>query len=174
MDELRRFERTPLHNGLANFWQYGAGASRSDWFWNDVTTRLILQSRWRENAPAAARTYALVSIAGYDALIACFDAKYTYWRIRPFQLDPQFSPLFPTPNHPSYPAAHACISTAGATVLASLFPTDANAVTAMAQEAGESRIWAGIHFRSDVEAGTALGQNVANTVIAHAMNDRSG
>ena len=38
--------------------------------------------------------------------VACWDAKYAYWAIRPFQLDPDVKTLFPTPNHPSYPAAH--------------------------------------------------------------------
>ena len=48
-----------------------------------------------------------------------------------------------------------------AVVLADLFPLDADEVLAMAKEAGESRIWGGIHFRSDVVAGESLGQNVA-------------
>ncbi len=47
-------------------------------------------------------------------------------RIRPSQLDPELKPLFPPPNHPSYPAAHGCISTAAAVVLARLFPGDAD------------------------------------------------
>ena len=46
-------------------------------------------------------------------------------------------------------------------------------MTTLADEAGESRIWAGIHFRSDIDAGLALGQDVAEAVITHAMNDGS-
>jgi hypothetical protein len=66
----------------------------------------------------AASAYALESITSYA--VACWDAKYVYWAIRPFQRDPNFKPLFTTPNHPSYPAAHGCASSAPAAVLASL------------------------------------------------------
>jgi hypothetical protein len=72
----------------------------------------------------------------------------TYWAIRPFQLDPDVKPLFTTPNHPSYPAAHACSSIAVATVLGYLFPRDAKDFATLGERAAESRIWAGIHYRS--------------------------
>jgi hypothetical protein len=36
----------------------------------------------------------------------------------------------------------------------------------MANTADESRIWAGIHFRSDIEGGRPVAQNVAKVVIA--------
>jgi membrane-associated phospholipid phosphatase len=91
--------------------------------------------------------------------------------MRPFQLDPEFTPLFNTPNHPGYPSAHSCISSAMAGVLTELFPVDAAEVLDLAQQATESRIWAGIHFRSDVEAGIALGENVADAVIAQELRD---
>jgi membrane-associated phospholipid phosphatase len=173
MEELRAFERTPVTNSIAQFWEFGSGGRRIYWFWNDVATRLILAADWEDNAPLAARAYALTNIAGYDGMVACWDAKYTYWAIRPFQLDPEFSPLFTTPNHPAYPSAHSCISSAMAGTLAQLFPADAEEVLALAQQATESRIWAGIHFRSDIIAGVEVGQNVANAVIAHAMSDSS-
>jgi hypothetical protein len=93
--------------------------------------------------------------------------------MRPFQVDPTYQPLFKTPNHPSYPSAHACLSTAVVETLAHLFPRDAEAVRAQADLFLESRIWGGIHFRSDVEVGQALGQAVAQKVIEHAQNDGS-
>jgi membrane-associated phospholipid phosphatase len=74
-------------------------------------------------------------------------------------------PLFPTPNHPSYPAAHGCLSFSAAITLGRLFRRDAVTLTALANEANESRIWAGIHYRSDTVAGAALGRAVANKVI---------
>jgi hypothetical protein len=121
----------------------------------------------------AAQTYALMNIAAYDSQVACFNAKYTFWAIRPFQYDPEFTPVFATPNHPSYPAAHSCHSMSMAAVLAALFPVDADEVLATAHEAGEARIWGGIHFRNDVVAGEALGIDVANAVLAHAMSNGS-
>ena len=65
--------------------------------------------------------------------------------------------MFPTPNHPSYPAAHRCVSSTAAAALGSLFPRDAQSLQALADEAGRSRIWAGIHFRTDVRVGLKLG-----------------
>jgi len=83
------------------------------------------------------------------------------------------TPLFPTPNHPSYPAAHGSLSGAISATLAYLFPHDAIALNALGQEAGESRLWAGIHFRSDIDAGLALGRAVAKLVIEQAKSDGS-
>jgi len=74
-------------------------------------------------------------------------------------------PLFPTPNHPSFPAAHGCLSFSAATTLGHLFRRNAAALTTLANEANESRIWAGIHYRSDTVAGAALGRAVANKVV---------
>jgi membrane-associated phospholipid phosphatase len=81
--------------------------------------------------------------------------------------------LFPPPNHPSYPAAHACQSGANAAILSYLFPSEALRFTSLGQEAGEARIWAGIHYRSDVAAGFELARKVANAVIERARVDGS-
>ena len=70
------------------------------------------------------------------------------------------------PNHPSYPSSHSCDASAIAAALASFFPADAAYLGGQADEAGESRLWAGIHFRSDITAGLALGRAVADQVIA--------
>jgi membrane-associated phospholipid phosphatase len=169
MEELRSFERTPFSNNKALYWEFGAGGRFNNQIWNDTASRLVLEARWDDNAPRAAQAYALMNIAAYDAQVACFNAKYTYWAIRPFQYDPDFTPVFDTPNHPSYPAAHSCHSMAMAAVLADLFPVDAEEVMATANEAGESRIWGGIHFRSDIVAGEALGLDVANAVLTYGM-----
>jgi len=64
----------------------------------------------------------------------CWDAKYTYWAIRPFMLG--VTPLFATPNHPSHPAAHGCYSGSISAVLAYLFPHDAIDLNALGNEAG--------------------------------------
>jgi hypothetical protein len=125
------------------------------------------------NPPQAARVYALMSIAHYDAQIACWDAKYAYWAPRPFHLDPELVTLFPSPNHPSYPAAHGCAPAAITAALAYLFPAEAESIQARADEAAMTRLWAGIHFRSDIETGLALGRAVADLVIEQAEQDGS-
>lgn len=165
MEEVRTVERTPQRTAAALFWEYAAGGTRSFQFWNERLGRALLEHRLDQNAPRAARAYALMNVALYDAAVACWDAKYAYWAIRPVQLDARVRPLFATPNHPSYPSGHSCFGAAAAAVLAHLFPRDAAAFEALASEASESRLWAGIHFRSDLDAGRALGHAVGSRVI---------
>jgi len=155
---------------LAFFWQGAVGAIKP---WNDLTTQKISEYRLDTNPPRAARVYALVSIAFYDSLIACWDAKYTYWAIRPNQLDPTITTLFPNPNHPSYPSAHTSLSGGQGEVLAYLFPRDAEFIRNFAAESSNSRIWAGIHFRSDIDAGLAMSKQVAGLIIERAKSDGS-
>jgi membrane-associated phospholipid phosphatase len=168
---LKSFQRTPKTNADAFFWEYAAGGARNYSFWNEQANKKILEHRLDSDPPRAARAYALTSIAAYDAGVACWDAKYAYWTIRPFQLDPALQTVFPTPNHPSYPAAHGCLSSAAAAALGSMFPRDAESLNALADEAGQSRIWAGIHFPTDVRVGLALGRAVAQKVIERAEDD---
>jgi membrane-associated phospholipid phosphatase len=167
--EVKSFTRTFDSNRAAFFWQ-GMPAFQEA---TDIVGRELFELRLESDAPRASRAYALTSIANYDTSVACFEAKYAYWAIRPFQLDATVTTLFPTPNHPSYPAAHACNSAAVAEVLSYLFPADATEFHAAASEAANSRLWAGIHFRSDLNAGSALGRAVAQRVIALAKTDGS-
>ena len=113
---------------------------------------------------------AALNIAMADSAIACFDAKYAYWYIRPSQQDPDVKPVFPPPSHPSYPAAHGCLSTAATTILAKAFPQDSETLTAQGREAADARLWGGIHYRFDIDAGQALGQAVGEKVSARAFS----
>jgi PAP2 superfamily len=167
--ELKAFERTPKSNSVAMYWET-FGGMRAYALWNEHARRMILEHGLDADPPAAARALAAVNIAIHDAAIACWDAKFTYWQIRPPQLDTEFKSLFPPPNHPSYPAAHGCLSTAASTTLARLFPRDAETFLALGKQAAEARMWAGIHYRSDIEAGEALGRAVAEQVMARALN----
>jgi membrane-associated phospholipid phosphatase len=142
--------------------------------------RRIQEERLEDNPPRTARVHALSAIAKHDANIACFAAKYFYWRIRPYQLaarlgitPPAFYTLFPTPNHPSYPAAHGAGSGAAYAIASYLFPREADAFTQEANDIGESRLWAGIHYQTDINAGLAQGRAIAAEVIRVANADGS-
>ena len=155
-------------NGKAFFWQTPEGLLPWPFIY---LNRLVLEDKL--DPPAAARSYALVGLALYDSWIASQDGKFTYWYLRPAQLDPTLVPLFPAPNFPAYPSNHSTISAATSEMIAYLFPRDAGAVRARAKEAGDSRIWAGIHYEMDNQAGVALGQSVARKFIAWAEADGS-
>jgi hypothetical protein len=173
--EVKNFPR-PIPASGANF-----NTTRAAYFWqgntaklwNDILTTKLFEYQLDRNPPRAARAYALMSVAGHDGIIACWDAKYTYWAARPSMLDPSIVTLFPNPNHPSYPSAHSMFDGPYGAVLGYLFPRDADYFTAQAQEAGTSRLWAGIHFRSDIETGLGIGRAVAQKVIEWAKNDGS-
>lgn len=168
LKEIETYTRTWQTNQKALYWQTFDGIFG---FWYNTASQRIFEHHLDSNPPQAARIYALLSVAHYDALTACFDAKYTYWAMRPFMYDKNFVTLFPTPNHPSYPAAHGCASGAIAGVEEALFPAEAQSIHAKADEAGMSRLWAGIHFRSDIETGLKMGRSVAQAVMEHAAHD---
>jgi hypothetical protein len=105
--------------------------------------------------------------------VACFDAKYTNWAIRPVQLDPGFKPLFATPNRPSYPSAHSCLLSTADAILGYLFPCEVAVLNGMADETSEWRVTSGIHFRADIVAGQKLGRQVTEVAIDRAQSDGS-
>jgi membrane-associated phospholipid phosphatase len=148
----------------AYFWQSPNGAALYTY---GTANRLLFEHGLDANPPLAARIYAAMSVAQYDAFVGCYEAKYTYWSMRPYQVDPEFKPLFLASNFPSYPSAHSCQSAAVVTVLASFFPADAEALWKVVEEIGNSRMWAGIHFQSDIDAGEALGKAVGELTVEH-------
>lgn len=171
--EVRNFPRTPAAfatNAKAMYWQSAEGIN----FWPyTLANKWVFEDKLDQNAPRTARVYALIAAAYFDAYIASQDGKYAYWYIRPSQLDSSIVPLFPTPNFPSYPSNHSTYSATRSEILAYLFPRHADEVRAIGKEAGDSRIWAGIHYQFDNEAGVRLGKSVAQKFVAWANADGS-
>jgi membrane-associated phospholipid phosphatase len=148
---------------IAQYWE-GLSGSFNAGYWNDVTRRAIVAHRLGE--AESARVLALVHMVAVDATIACHDSKYVYWVARPTQLDPAIHLAIAVPNHPSYPSNHACISGATGLVLDAQFPDEGGRYFAMAREAGESRIYGGIHYRIDVDEGFVIARKVAARALA--------
>jgi membrane-associated phospholipid phosphatase len=167
---VRTFPRTFASNSKAFYWQSPEGLHHWPFRYAD---KFIAEDRLDRNPPRVARIYALVAAVQFDAFIASQDGKFAHWYIRPHQLDPGISPLFAVPNFPAYPSNHATFSAARAEVLAYLFPSRADFVRAVGREAGDSRIWAGIHFEMDNRAGKQLGKSVAGVFISRAQGDGS-
>ncbi len=140
--------------------------------WYNTFAQNLFEANMNDNIPRVARAYALLSIANLDSLIACWDTKFFYMQVRPWQIDPSIPTIF-KPVHPSYPSGHACSSNAMAEIIAYFFPSEAAFIRAKAIEAADSRITAGIHFESDKTSGLKLGQDVAAAVIEHAKADGS-
>jgi membrane-associated phospholipid phosphatase len=170
LKELKSFARTPKSNHRAVYWEVHGGA-RAHTLWNEIARMKLLEQG--ESPIMASRVLAAVNIALIDAGIACWDAKYTFWYARPPHVDSELKTVFPPPNHPSYPAAHGCFSTAAATVLAAIFPNDRDRLLALGKEAAEARVWAGIHYRFDIDAGQEIGRRVAERTLERAFAART-
>jgi membrane-associated phospholipid phosphatase len=119
-----------------------------------------LIERDRLDSPHAARVLALMSVAQADAVIAVWDAKYTWWTERPITADPDLDMLLPTPPYPSYPSGFSAVAGAAAVVLAHLFPRAEVDLLASAAEAAAQRCWSGIHFPFEDDVALAMGYGV--------------
>ncbi|RYZ49401.1 MAG: phosphatase PAP2 family protein [Sphingobacteriales bacterium] len=158
MAELKNFR--PDFSARANAYFFA-----SESFWENLLDQKIFEYNIHLDPPMAARIYAAASIATHDGFIACWDAKYAYWGIRPDQYDTSYKPMIGTPPFPGYPSGHAALSATAAGVYAHFFPADRVYFQKRARDAAESRFHAGIHFRSDNEAGLELGAKVAQAIV---------
>jgi len=167
MEELKNYKQTFRSTSNAYFW-----ATQS--FWEDQLAKKLFEQNLHLNPPRAARIYALTAITIYDGFTACWDAKYTYWGIRPSQYDTSFRPiLFFNPPFPGYPSGHAVISSAVSELYSYFFPADKIYFQKKAKDAAESRFQGGIHFRTDNEVGLELGRKLAGKIIEKARSDGS-
>jgi membrane-associated phospholipid phosphatase len=122
----------------------------------------------------SARVFSLVNVAMYDAMLAAWDAKVAYHRRTPAEADKRISPFGAEDATSSYPSDHAAAAAAAAAVLSNLFPNDDTLrLHALEREVGDARVAAGVAYRSDVDAGYAIGRAVAARVIARAASDGS-
>jgi hypothetical protein len=171
LSEVRRIadSRTARQDSIAKFWAMGTGKLIAG-FWNSTASELIERHRLGERD--AAQTLALMNTAAMDGLIACADAKFTYWLLRPSQADPAISLAIGLPNFPAYPSNHACFSGAAAYVLGALFPHDEQRLTGMAYEAGISRVFGGIHYRFDSDAGLQIARDVSGFALGSDWRSR--
>lgn len=143
-----------------------------------------------------ARAFALLSSSLADALIAGFDTKYEYRLWRPItaihegdgdgnpltEADAGWNSLFPAPNHPSYMSTHSALSGAGESILTALFGDDEafsltiagdtrnfTGLHQAAQDGSDSRLWGGIHFRFDNEAGLKAGRQIGALALSSGL-----
>ena len=155
--------RTQEQTEIAVYWHVNQSPT-SDAAWNIIVRDLIKTHRIKD--AEAARIFFLGYSAIWDALSASFEGKYHYWMIRPSQADPGITLPITLPNHPSYPSNHATIEGAWAGILEPIFPSERDMLEQVAEEGSMSRLYAGIHYRFDKDAGLALGRTVAAMALA--------
>jgi hypothetical protein len=159
---------TARQKETAERWNLDLGTVTPAGVWNLKTRELVLEAKL---PPArVAEVFATLNAAMHDAFVACWHVKFTYWTQRPgtairSRIDAAFLPHLLTPAFPSYPSGHATASGAAAEVLSHFFPEKAAMLQAQAEEASMSRLYGGIHFRSDNDQGFALGRRIGKRVI---------
>lgn len=170
--EVKNFARTPRTSGVATAFQYGIYGQPATHFTPiyQIHDR-VLEYHLEHNAPWVARAYAAIGAGWLDAYIASQDSKFFYWEARPSMFDPAITTVFPNPNFPGYISNGAVLSGVVGPILAYLFPRDAAQFAQEAEQAAESRLWAGVHFRSDIEAGKQMGKAIAALVIDRMKGD---
>jgi len=178
-------KRTPEQAAIARFWEATAPAV----YW--PIARSVATAPGRDVTDNA-RLLAMAAMAMDDALIAVFDAKYTFNFWRPVTAihnadgdarDSAWTPFIDTPMHPEYPCAHCILSAAlGAVLRAEIGDGPApklssssstasgairtwNTVDDFMQEVALARIYDGVHYRNSTEVGTAMGLKVGELVV---------
>jgi hypothetical protein len=164
--EVRQVSDTRTPEQLANalFWALPNGTVTPPGYWNIEATNLI--EKYHLDETRAAHALALMNMTGFDAIVACHDAKFAYWLIRPTQADPLIHLAVALPNFPSYPSDHACVSGAQTTILGALFPAEKTRLDSLAEQAARSRLEGGLHYRFDNETGLSLGREVAALALS--------
>ena len=177
---------TPEQTTIARYWADGPGTISGPGHSLAIVGEVLQQQH--ANLAQAAEAYARAGVANADAVTSLWWVKYQYNLIRPITyiqrvIDPTWSPVLPTPPFPEYVSAHSGQSAAVMITLEALFgsnvpfvdhahdadgfaPRTFDRIFAAAEEAGMSRLYAGIHFRSGNLNGQLLGRCVAEKVDA--------
>ncbi len=184
--------RTAYQTDTAFLWRAGGNTVTPPGQWNQVAQQLAVANSL--SLEDSSRMFALLGMAVADAGITAWESKYrdNFWRpitgIREGDSDgndatvgdANWTPLFQTPNHPSYVSGHSTFSAAAAAALAGFFGSDAHTFTVTgdgrtrqyasledaAYDAGMSRIYGGIHWMFDNTAGLESGANVGAWVAS--------
>jgi hypothetical protein len=123
------------------------------------------------NPPYAARAYAYVSVAQFEALKTAWYYKYLYDRPSPSRVDGGVQALLPASEVPAYPSEDAVLSGVSAELLRLLFPAAVEEITLKAAQQREAALLGGRASSSDIAAGLALGRAVAAVLVARAGGD---
>ena len=183
--------RSSMQTEAARFWVATAAQ-----LWNQVA-RQVTVARHLDPSEAA-RVYLLLNLAGADAMIAAWDAKFTYKQWRPVTAirststggvttpsDPTWLPLIITPPFPDYPAGHTAYGGAAEQVLSDILGATPEglsitspslpgvrhtyqSVQQIADEVTNARVWGGVHWRTSATVGRELGRAIGKHALSRA------
>ncbi len=179
------FDDNPFNLHVTGHVMYATKKFSPPGHWMNIVGIAAEKSKADFNKTVAA--YTETAIALFDGFIACWKAKYSGNTIRPETvinkyIDPSWQPYIQTPPFPSYVSGHSVISAASAEVMTQHFGdnftyTDTSELEFgipnrsfksfkdAALEASWSRLYGGIHFRSDLEQGNLLGKQIGEYIV---------
>jgi hypothetical protein len=105
--------------------------------------------------------------------------------------DPNFQPLIATPCFPSYPSAHGTLSNAAREMMAKIYGEGPFSITLstpslpgvtlhysrledITDAISDARVYGGIHFRTDQDAGAQLGTRIGDYIYSHQLRPEHG
>jgi len=154
---------------IVHFWADGVATYTPPGHWDAIAAEDFISKNFSE--VRWARNMALLNMSLMDASIVCWDTKYFYFNPRPTQLNPAIKTLTGIPNFPAYISGHSTFSGAAAAILGHIIPERAAQYNAMADEASLSRLYGGIHFKSDCNVGLDVGKKVGRYAVERAKTD---
>jgi hypothetical protein len=156
--------RTAEQGAAINFWGGVPGTEAPAGIWqNRLYDAVMKDSHLTDQKYAYAQKFLAQSVA--DSFMECWKVKYMYWTKRPNMVDPTITLAMNNPQFPSYVSGHSTVSRTAAEVLSVMFPENKALWLADAEEAKNSRLWAGIHFPYDNEIGADLGKQIGEVII---------
>lgn len=115
----------------------------------------------KENLPLTA---ALLKDVDEDRHEITEVAKKLFARARPWVIDPSVKPCVPLPTNDSYPSGHTTSIFTRVGVLAEVFPAKKTELFEFAHRAVWGRIYAGVHYPSDLVGGWMLSEPIVEEI----------
>lgn len=167
LDEVIKVNQnlTEQQKAIASYWGLGVPQNKF------IAIEQCLINTYAVNPISATRIYSILDTALNDAMVMCWNYKYKYQIPRPVQYNNDFKPFLITPQHPTYPAGHSVFAGCVYRILSFFFPTESKKIESLCKECSISRLYAGVHFRMDIEEGYKLGVQIAEEVIKQIEND---
>ncbi len=156
-------KRDEAWNKKIIYWQGIPGTETPSGIWQN-----ILHDESKElhlNELTYSRYQKILAQSLADSFMECWKVKYTYWTARPSMRIPGIITSMPDPPFPSYVSGHSTVSSTAAYVLGYLIPSKKEKFLSLAEEARDSRLYAGIHFQVDNEQGFLLGEKIGEKIV---------
>ena len=146
------------------FWAGGPGTEAPLGIW---LNRLYDETKEQKvDDMSYARWQKILTQSVADAFMECWKVKYTYWTARPSMRMKQLSTTQDNPNFPSYISGHSTISRTASVVLSALIPQKTDVWIHNSEEARDTRLVSGIHFKIDNDNGYVLGEKMGKFVLS--------